>query len=169
VKVSVERSADRQHRDPWEQQVALAGWVHANRETAAPALTLPLLSLDVEELVIAVAEGDNSPLPLTSAQLLLPSYRLRLFRAADTPLRVVYGQDRLGRPAYDLALLAPQVLGIAAREVSVSEEQPGEAAQMSPAVAALVSPLMFWGVLIVAVMALLGLLARLLKPPSVAP
>ena len=79
--------------------VATARWVHANRETAAPALTLPLPSVDAEELVIAVAEGDNSPLPLASAQVLLPSYRLRLFRAERMPLRIVYGQSRLERPA----------------------------------------------------------------------
>ena len=169
VTVSVDRAADRQHRNGWQQQLAVARWGHADRDTAAPALTLPLPSVDVVELVIAVAEGDNSALPLTSAQLLLPSYRLRLFRAAGTPLRMVYGQEALSAPSYDLALLAPYVLGTAAREVSLSQEQSGEAAQLNPAVAALISPRVFWGVLIVAVISLLALLARLLKRPSVAP
>ncbi|HKY22939.1 MAG TPA: hypothetical protein VJM31_17120 [Vicinamibacterales bacterium] len=166
VSVAVERPADRQRRDAWQEQIAIARWVHANRDTAAPALTLPLYSVDVAELLIAVAEGDNSPLPITSAQVLLPSYRLRLFRAERMPLRVVYGQTKLGPPSYDLALLAPQVLGVAAREVSLSQEQ-GASGGTNPAIAALVSPRVFWGVLVVAVMALLVLLARLLKrePP----
>jgi hypothetical protein len=169
VKVSVERAADRQHRSGWEQEIAAARWGHANRDTPAPALTLALPSVGVEELVISVAEGDNSPLPLISAQLLLPSYRLRLFRPAGTPLRVVYGQDKVSAPSYDLALLAPQVLGITAREVILSQEQPDAAPEHTSIVAALVSPRAFWGVLIVAVISLLGLLARLLKRPSVAP
>ena len=75
----------------------------------------------------------------------------------------MYGQDKLGAPSYDLALLAPQVLGIAAREVSLSPEQPSNTAEMNPAVSALISPRVFWGVLIVAAISLLALLARLLK------
>lgn len=165
VSVAVERPADRQRRDAWQEQIATARWVHANRDTAAPALTLLVYSVDAEELLIAVAEGDNSPLPLTSAQMLLPSYRLRLFRAERMPLRVAYGQTKLGAPSYDLALLAPQVLGVPAREVGLSQEQ-GTSGGTNPAIAALVSPRVFWGVLVVAVLALLVLLARLLRATS---
>ena len=168
VSIAVERPADAQSRNAWQEQITTARWTHANRDTAAPALALSLSTIDVAELMVAVAEGDNSPLPLTSAQLLLPSYRLRLFRGERMPLRVVYGQARLSTPSYDLALLAPQVLGTPAREVSLSGEQGGESALSNPLIATLISPRVFWGVLIVAVMALLVLLASLLKrqPPA---
>ncbi len=81
------------------------------------------------ELVLVVDEGDNAPLPLTKARLLLPSYRLRFFHAGGTPLRLVYGRDDLQPPQYDLALLAPRVMG-AERERSM-RHPPASAAPSS--------------------------------------
>ena len=81
------------------------------------------------ELVLVVDEGDNAPLPLTKARLLLPSYRLRFFHAGGTPLRMVYGRDDLQPPQYDLALLAPRVMGAGAREVDAAPA--GSAARSS--------------------------------------
>ena len=59
-------------------------------------------------------------LPLTKARLLLPSYRLRFFHAGGASLRMVYGRDDLQPPQYDLALLAPRVMGARAREVDAA-------------------------------------------------
>ena len=42
---------------------------------------------------LLVEEGDNQPLPIEKATVLLPSYSIRLFRPADQPLRVLYGKD----------------------------------------------------------------------------
>jgi hypothetical protein len=162
VGVSVERPADQRHRDVWLSPVASARWGHADRQTPAPSLTLQLSSTDQMDLLIAIREGDNSRLPLTAARLLLPSYRVRLFRDGSA-MRMAYGRDDLGPPRYDLALRAPQVLGVTAREVSLSSEESGQAGQTNPAVAALMSPRLFWGVLVVAVVVLLALLVRLLK------
>jgi hypothetical protein len=97
--------------------------------------------------------------------VLLPAYRLRLFREGDAALRLAYGRDDLSPPEYDLALLAPQLLGAAATEVVPGAEQsPGPA---SPAV--LVSPRLFWGVLVVAVLVLLMLVARLVRKADAPP
>ena len=60
------------------------------------------------QLFLVVEEGDNAPLPITKARLLLPSYRLRFFHAGNALLRLTYGRDDLQPPQYDLALLAPQ-------------------------------------------------------------
>jgi hypothetical protein len=75
-------------------------------------------------------------------------------------LRVAYGRRDLTRPQYDLALLAPQVLGASAREVRLDAER-----AMSPAaaVSALVSPRLFWAALALAVVVLLGFIVRLLR------
>jgi hypothetical protein len=152
VTVAVEQPADERHRDAWLQPITSSRWTHTDRDTPPPSLTLQMPATDATDLLVTLAEGDNSRLPIASAQLLLPAYRLRLFRENGAALRMAYGRTDIGPPAYDFALLAPQVLGVAAREV----------------VAGLLSPALFWSVLVVAAVVLVALLARLLKrePPA---
>jgi len=69
----------------------------------------------------------------------------------------------LSPPEYDLALLAPQLLGVAATEVVPDAEQ--ITGPSSPTV--LMSPQIFWGVLIAAVLVLLTLLVRLVRTSDV--
>lgn len=162
--VSVERPADARHRDPWLSQIATGRWAHDRPSTSAPALTLPLSPVDATELLLVISEGDNSRLPITTGRLLLPSYRVRLFRDDRAALRMAYGRSDLSAPSYDLAILAPQVLGVSAREVSPAAEETGAAARPGLAASALMSPRAFWSVLVVAVVVLVLLLMRLLKP-----
>jgi hypothetical protein len=112
---------------------------------------------------VIVDEGDNSALPLTSARILLPAYRLRLFRERDATLRLAYGRDDLTPPRYDLALLAPQLTGAAATDVVAAAEQ----AAPPSAATVLMSPAIFWGVLVAAVLVLLTLVARLMRRADV--
>jgi Protein of unknown function (DUF3999) len=160
ITVGVEREADRRHRDPWFEPLAQYAWTHVDQDHPAPALTLPLPSAEAKELFVLVEEGDNTPLPLTSARLLLPAYRLRLFRESGAALRLAYGRPDLAPPRYDLALLAPQLLGVAVTEVAAGGE---EASRADSTTVALLSPRLFWGVLGVAVLVLLAMIARLLK------
>ena len=108
---------------------------------------------------VTVDEGDNSPLPLASARLLLPAYRLRLFRERDAALRLAYGRNDLAPPQYDLALLAPQLIGVAATEVVPGAEQACRVIGVEHADVAA----HFWGVLIVAVLVLVALVVRLVR------
>ena len=156
ITVGIEHEANQHHRDAWIETLTTARWVHADQETPAPALTVALPSPDARALLVMVEEGDNTALPLTAARALLPAYRLRFFRERGATLRLAYGRQDLAPPRYDLALLAPQVLGVAAAEIAAAAEQPSRSA------AALVSPRLFWAVLVVAVFVLLGLIARLL-------
>ena len=157
VRLSLERAADRQRRDRWLQVLASEPWMHANQEDPAPALTLRVPRLQTRTVVLSIDEGDNQPLPLLAARLLLPSYRLRFFRAAGTELRLAYGRDDLAPPRYDLALLAPHVMGVDAREIAAAPEtQPSSDRPTS-----IVSPRFFWILLAVAVVALLALIVRL--------
>jgi len=160
VTVGVEREPDRRHRDPWLEPVAETNWAHADQDRPAPALTLPLTVAKSAELLVILDEGDNSPLPLTSARLLLPAYRLRFFRERAAELRLAYGRSDLAPPRYDLALLAPQLLGAAATDVAPAAEQATGAAAPT---AELVSPRLFWGVLVVAVLILVAMIARLAR------
>jgi hypothetical protein len=163
VTIGVERGPDRRRRDPWFEALATSDWSHADQESPAPALTMAIRAIEGREVLVTVEEGDNSPLPLAPARLLLPSYRLRLFRERDAALRLAYGRDDLSPPQYDLALIAPQLTGVAATEVMAGPEE--TAAPQSPSM--LMSPMMFWGVLIVAVLVLLTLVVRLLRKSDV--
>ena len=155
---------ERRRRDPWFETFATSDWTHGDQESPAPALTMAVRPFDGRDVLVTVDEGDNSPLPLASARLLLPAYRLRLFRERDAALRLAYGRDDLSPPQYDLALLAPQLIGVAA----ATEVVPGgEPASAPSATTMLMSPQLFWGVLIVAVLVLVTLVVRLVRKSDV--
>ena len=75
------------------------------------------------ELFVLIDEGDNQPLPIDKATILLPSFAVRLNRPANEPLRMLYGKDGVASPRYDLQLLTPQVMGRVATEVTAGAEQ----------------------------------------------
>ena len=143
--------------------IAATAWRHADPELPAPALSMELPALRVAELSLVVDEGDNAPLPLREARLLLPSYRLRFFRDDHTPLTLLYGRSDIGAPRYDLALLAPRLLGAPAQDVAASaEREPSNVTGVTPTI-------VFWCALALAVLALVVLIARLLRPGSGTP
>jgi hypothetical protein len=92
--------------------------------------------------------------------MLMPSYAVRLYRAAPEPLYLSYGREDLAAPQYDLALLGPQVMGQVATEVVADPEQASRSATASPAI---VSPPVFWASLGLAVVVLLGVITGLVR------
>lgn len=136
-------------------------WVHADEATAAPTVTFPLPESIEGDLFLIVEEGDNQPLPIDKATILMPSYAMRLFRRPDLPLRLIYGKDRVPAPRYDLQLLAPQLMGRLAEEVVPGPEQRFGASASASAVE-MVPPVVFWSVLALAVLVLLVLIVRLM-------
>lgn len=146
-------------RGPWRDVVASSIWTHADEGTAALPLTLQLPALRSGEAYLVVEEGDNSRLPIAAPTLLLPTYRLRFYRdRADEALTLLYGRPGLAAPTYDIALLAPELVGSPANEVAPGSESAGAAAA-----AGRIPQFVFWAVLGVAVLAMVGLIARLLK------
>lgn len=137
--------------------LASASWSHADPARPAPALTVPLPPFRAARLLVAVDDGDNAPLALDGARLLLPSYRLRFFHPGPAP-RLLYGGQGVATPRYDLALLAPRLRAAAAREVALGAPPPPETSASPQGT----SRLVFWGVLGLAVIGLLALVARLL-------
>lgn len=160
VRVVAERAADRRRRDPWVDTLSTATWVHADQDRPAPPLVLSLPAVDSTQVLVVVEEGDNPALPIASARLLLPAYRMRLFRDSNQALRLAYGRNDLTQPSYDLALLAPRVFGVTALDVS-----PGPERDERPAIAPALSPRLFWGILVVTVIVLVWLIARLMQKP----
>ncbi len=163
VSIATERQPDRLRRDAWFETLASAEWVNATQETAAPALTLPLPDTEASRLLVVVDEGDNSVLPIASGRLLFPQYRLRFFRESQTTVRLAYGQPELAAPSYDLALLAPRLLGVSAMEVAAGAER----ADSNAPTESLLSPSVFWAVVGAAVVVLVSLIVRLLRTSSV--
>lgn len=138
-------------------EVVSAAWEAADPERDAPALLLDLPADEGRELFVSVDDGDNAPVPLSGASLLLPAQRLRFVREAGAGLKLVYGQAGLAAPRYDLELLAPRLLGAPAVEAVLAPPAPesGEPEQKT-------GPKLFWAALVGAVVALLALVARLL-------
>jgi hypothetical protein len=164
VRLGVERPPDRRRREMVFEPLTQAVWEHGDAAAPAPPLELALPFERSRELLLIVDEGDNKPLPVTGTRLLLPGWQLRFHRPSG-PLRLIYGNDEISHPRYDVAALAPSVMSGAARDASAEPER----APVSPA--AIVSPRAFWAGLTVAVVLLLGVLVRLIfsgtaPPPS---
>jgi hypothetical protein len=160
VTVGIERLADRNSRDAWFDLIAAETWRHADQQTPAKPLALRLGTLEDTEVLLVVDEGDNASLPIANVRVLLPSYRLRFYHPAGTALQLAYGRRDLLAPQYDLALLAPQVMGAAAREI-VADQQTIAATRSSDR--SIVSPRTFWVILGAAVLVLVALIVKLIR------
>lgn len=137
-------------------EVASGAWENADPDRKAPALLLHLHAGEGRELVVSIDDGDNAPVPLVRASLLLPAQRLRFVREEGVALTLVYGQAGLAPPRYDLELLASRLLGAPAFEAALAPPAP-EAVEREA------GPKLFWAALVGAVVALLLLVARLLR------
>ena len=158
IQILTERNPYNDRQSPWTRVVAHSDWNNGEPENAAPPTVLEIPSLDTTELLLAVEEGDNSPLPITATQLLLPAYRLRFFRKEGADLSLYYGKSGLPAPQYDLTLLGPRLMGAAEEEISMAPESGAPAPNVRP-----LSMKLFWGILIAAVLGLLILIVRLIK------
>ena len=165
VRIGLDRAPDRHRRDAWFDVRAAETWRRADDLAAPRPLTLPLEAGADTDLRLVIDEGDNAPLPISAIRLLLPSYRVRFYAPAGTAtgaMRLVYGRSDLQTPQYDLALLAPRVMGAAAVEASAA----APAAAVSINVTQFVSPRTFWIILGTAVLVLLALIVRLIRSGS---
>ncbi|HEV8267440.1 MAG TPA: DUF3999 family protein, partial [Thermoanaerobaculia bacterium] len=129
---------------------SVAVWRHTPSDVPTADLSLDVPA-NVARLEIEVDEGDNAPLPIASTRLLLPSYRLRLYGAEKANWVLLYGAPSLGAPRYDLSLEAPRLVGLAAHEATLGPEAAPKAVPAARA------DMVFWGVLIAAVVVLLAL------------
>jgi hypothetical protein len=159
VQVAAERPPDRRHRDDWFETLADLRWSHTDPDTPAPALALRIGEPEATELLVVVHEGDNSPLPISASRLELPSHSLRFAPPAGAPLRLHYGQPDLAAPTYDVALLRGELLQGPATELSLGDVTAAAARDDRSRMPRWI----FWTILAAAVLALLGLIARLLR------
>jgi hypothetical protein len=155
--IELRRAAEKQ-RGRTPATITTTIWRAADPELLPPAMTFdpPLSGNDVLEVV--VHEGDNAPLPLTRAELLLPSVALR-FHHPGTEIFLLYGNREVAAPRYDLALLAPRLFAQPARELTLVPagtrvDEPADQGARK----------FFWIAIGGAALVLLLLLAKLLRP-----
>ena len=158
VSVTVTRP-DAGQREERVETLAHATWRHADPGTPAPPLVLDLPALDVAAVALSVDEGDNSPLPLSTPRLLLPSYRLRFYAGGDGTRTLLYGEPSLAPPRYDLALLAPRLVGVSSNDAALGPEEVSDVPKPGAR-----ERIVFWGILVAAVLGLVVVLGRLLRP-----
>ena len=104
-----------------------------------------------------VDEGDNAPLPIASARLLVPNVALRYYDPG-VPLTLRYGNPKAEPPRYDLALLATRVFAAPAHDVALSNDL-----KAAPDTTTNNERRFFWIAIVAVVAVLLVLLARLLR------
>jgi hypothetical protein len=172
VKIGVLMPPDRQSRTPTARFTQTRSWQHNDDAEPAPALTLKPPSAERGDVVIEIDEGDNQPLPIERATLLLPSYAVRFYRSDAAPLFLAYGRADLVHPQYDLSLLERFVLGQRAQSVQAGPERGSDAGSgSSPASTepgaqpsgTRMSSALFWGALGLSVVVLLGVVVRLVR------
>ncbi len=159
-RVRLVREEKRNQRDPpvmvtLDEQI----WKNLDAGREAPPLSLRVPAHAGSDLMLVIDEGDNSPLQIASPKLYLPTYRLRFIRRSDDELWLMYGRDGLAAPRYDLALLAPRVLGARVPEVGLSEVTE----ELPTITRGRIGTFVFWGALVLVLVILLGLVARLLR------
>lgn len=154
--ITLRRVADERHaRLP--APLASAVWRSVDPELPPPAITFNTPTDGNDALEVLVQEGDNATLPITRSELLLPSIALR-FHHPGSELFLLYGNDGVAAPRYDLALLAPRLFAQPARELTLtpiaasSNEREESGARK-----------FFWIAIGIAAIALLALLARAFK------
>jgi hypothetical protein len=131
-------------------------WRSTQPDLAPPPLSFLLLASDTKRVELLVNEGDNAPLPITTATLQIPSVALRFYHPG-TPVTLLYGNGSVAAPQYDLALLAPRVLGEAARDLTLAPASAAAAEESSSR-----DVKIFWIALLLAAVALVAVLVRLI-------
>jgi hypothetical protein len=153
VAILFPRTSDRERR---ELVVQRAQWRSADPETAPPPLSLDVAQLRTRRVELRVDEGDNTPLDIRSAELVIESTALRFYHPG-VPLTLVYGNANAARPQYDLALIAPRLFGQPANELALTpvpppaENDPGRDHRL------------FWIGIAVAALVLIAVLVRILR------
>lgn len=123
-------------------------WNSADPDKPAPPIDLDCRTTDAD---VVVDDGDNAPLPIASARLLLPGYALR-FTAPGGPLTLLYGAP-IAAPHYDIALISDRILAQPARTIALRPVARPEARTERRG---------FWIAIVIAVVVLLVVLGRLL-------
>jgi hypothetical protein len=150
--------------ETYQRILASAGWTHTLDDKAQ---TLSLTFSDnllTDTLWIETDNGDNPPIALERVQAFYPVIRLLCKITATQPVELIYGNDSVATPRYDVGLIAAQLL--------TAEKHPanlGPAQATAPTNSLLKGAhggALFWAVLAIVVILLLVVIGKLLPKPN---
>jgi hypothetical protein len=150
----------------YERPLASAEWRHTpdDRRTLTFALNR---APTTDTLFLETDNGDNPPIAIGGVSAAYPVTRL-LFKS-DTPPALYYGNPQAMAPRYDLALVAGRILTAEKGVAGLGPEEKLKADGWAQgAFGGGRGSVVFWAVLALVVVVLLGVVAKLLpKPPGV--
>lgn len=152
--VLLQRPADESGRNRFAQTLASTAWSNADPDHDAPPLRVDADLRGSKSVDLVIDEGDNAPLPISSAKLLIPAVALRFYSPGGA-LKLLYGNGSAAAPRYDIELLASRVFAEPARELTL-------AAAVPRAVETPRELRYFWIAIVGAVVVLLAVLAKLI-------
>lgn len=139
---------------------------------AGPVVTSIPVSATATILTVEIADGDNAPLTVRTATGLVAVPRLT-FKAGPGEYRLLFGNDRVPPPSYELGLLREEVLAYSALPIAAVDIQPAAAnPEHTRALAEMMRQapptVVLWSALGLAVVVLLALTRRILAagPPE---
>ncbi len=139
---------------------------------AGPVVTSIPVSAIATTLTVEITDGDNAPLTLRTATGLAAVPRLT-FKAGPGEYRLLFGNDRVPPPSYELGLLREEVLAYSALPIAPADLQPSVAnPEHTRALAEMMRQapptVVLWSALGLAVVVLLALTRRILAagPPQ---
>jgi hypothetical protein len=144
-----------------EQDLGQAVWTQTpERKSKQFSLTL-LRAPTTDSLFLETDDGDNAPLQLANFQVYHPVTRI-LFKSPAAPISLYYGNRSVNAPAYDLGMVAPQILAAERNPGLLGAEEQLKATSGPGLAGATRSTIIFWTTLAAVVIALLALISRLL-------
>lgn len=149
-----------------DRTLATGEWSHTPGE--ARSLTLSLHAPPATAtLIVETDNGDNPPIALHSVTATHAVARL-LFKTDSALITLYYGNAEASAPRYDLALVAGQIIAAPKLVAALgAEEKSRTDGWAKSALSGANGGVLFWGVLALVVIGLLGVVAKLLpKPPS---
>src|SRR5262249_18003807 len=134
------------------------------RDDAPAALVITLTAApQTARLILEVDDGDNPPLPLSDFRCDYRPPRLLFKASPGADLYLYYGRPDAAMPRYDLRLVADEILAAQPVEAALSAQEILKAkAWWEVSLPSGATKYLFWGVMGVVVLALLGVLAKLL-------
>lgn len=150
--------------EAYRRPLASATWARTP-DDKPQALNLALSDrLVTNTLWVETDNGDNPPIALERTQASYPVIRLLCKTAGAQPVELIYGNDSVASPRYDVGLIAAQLL--AAEKLATTLGVPQTTAPASGLLTGAHGGVIFWGVLAIVVVLLLVVVAKLLPKPA---
>lgn len=146
----------------FQRQLGSATWVQTP-ENKTKEFSLPLDSpAQGDTLILETENGDNSPVELEKFTAYYPATRILFKAKTDDGLFLYYGNPSVPAPAYDLNLVAGELLAADKSIAALGAEEQLKKQSWAESQAAGKGGIVFWGVLAVVVIGLLIVVSRLL-------